>query len=54
MMRFFKTNKTKPTSFDAVSELAWLVSVWAHLALLISTESAVVVTLAISCLLCDL
>lgn len=54
MIRFFQTSKAKSTSFDAASELAWFVSVWAHLALLISTESADVVTLAMSCLLCDL
>lgn len=54
MIIFFKTNKIRSISFEAVSELAWLVSVWAHLALLISTESADVVTLAMSCLLCDL
>lgn len=34
-----------------VSELALLVSCWAHLALWMSTESTVVVTLAISSLL---
>lgn len=54
MITFSQTNEIKSTSFDAASELAWLVSVWAHLALLISTESADVVTLAMSCLLCDL
>lgn len=54
MTRVFQTNRTKSTSFDAASELAWLVSVWAHLALLISTESAGVVTFAMSCLLCNL